>query len=512
MSQGSDIKLKTFIFLLILLSFSFSYSQDLFTQANPNNISKEEVVASVDTINITAEEFFYNYEFGPAFSKREKNSKEVYLNYIINEKLIALEGYKEDLLEQDYEKGILNDFQSDLAAEELFREEILPKVKIGENEINKIIEKKLIEYEIRWLYSPDEPSVEYYLRQLKYGVSFDTLFNTQINDSVFRDDRQMKSSLYDIYMKNPLFAQILDTLKAGITSAPLHTDDGWYIIKIDNIWRNLITTETEQTKLRLESIDALKTGKMESLSDEYVKNLFDEEKPVIKRDAFNILRSYLGKFVLSPENYSGWGMDIKLDSALSHLGLKRGDRYPGITLVAGVNYNFSLDDFIVWYRDREEYIKFSTKNLPEFSKSLENLIWTMIRDKMLGEIAAGKGYNNSPWVKKQMEWWKDKVAYSAYKDELAKSIKLSSDEIKLVKDKKKSESDILGEKLSAIILHKVLELKSKYKISINKDVLGKLIVSSENDKNDIDVYFVKRDNLIPRLLYPSIDYEWISWE
>ena len=91
-------------------------------------------------------------------------------------------------------------------------------------------------------------------------------------------------------------------------------------------------------------------------------------------------------------------------------------------------------------------------------------------------------------------------------------LKLSSDEIKLVKDKKKSESDILGEKLSAIILHKVLELKSKYKISINKDVLGKLIVSSENDKNDIDVYFVKRDNLIPRLLYPSIDYEWISWE
>jgi len=484
----------------------------LFTRANGNNINKDDVIASVDTINITAEEFYYNYEFGPAFPKRENNSKEVYLNYIINEKLLALEGYKEDLPEQDYEKGILKDFQSDLAAEELFNEEILPKVNIGEDEINKIIEKKLIEYEIRWLYSTDEPSVESYSGQLRNGVSFDTLYNSQMNDTVFRDDRQMNTSLYDIYMKNPPFAQILDTLKAGAISAPIHTDDGWYIIKIDNIWRNLITTETEQDKLRSESIDALKTSKMESLSDAYVKKLFDEEKPVIKRDAFNILRSYLGKFVLSPENYSGWGMDIKLDTALSHLGLKRGDSYPGITLVTGANYNYSLDDFIIWYRNREEYIKFSTKDLAGFSGSLENLIWTMGRDKMLAEVAAEKGCNNSLLVKKQMEWWRDKVAYSAYKDELAKSIKLTSDEIRLVKDNKKSESDILGEKLSAKIFHKVLELKKKYKISINNDVLSKLKVSFENDKKAIDIYFVKRGNLIPRLLYPSIDYEWISWE
>ncbi len=72
----------------------------------------------------------------------------------------------------------------------------------------------------------------------------------------------MKSSLYNIYLKNPIFAQILDTLKAGNISAPIHTDDGWYIIKIDNIWKNLITTESEQNKLRSESIEALTKSKM----------------------------------------------------------------------------------------------------------------------------------------------------------------------------------------------------------------------------------------------------------
>ena len=52
------------------------------------------------------------------------------------------------------------------------------------------------------------------------------------------------------------------------------------------------------------------------LSDEYVKNLFVNENPIIKRDAFNLLRSYLGKFILTSEKYSEWGLDNKLNVAL----------------------------------------------------------------------------------------------------------------------------------------------------------------------------------------------------
>ena len=504
--------MKTFVLLLLIINLSDSHSQDLFTETNQNNINKEDIIARVDTIKMTAEEFYYSYEFGPAFPKRKSNSKETHLNYIINEKLLALEGYKEGILDQDDAKGIFSDIQSDLAAEELFKEEILPKVEISEIEIDKVIEKKLIEYEIRWLYSENQQSIENYFIQLRNTASFDSLFYSQLNDSVFADDRQMKSSLYNIYIKNPVFAQILDTLKAGNISTPIRADDGWYIIKIDNVWKNLIMNETEQNKLRSESIEALNTSKMAVLSDQYVKSLFEDEKPIIKREAFNILRSYLGKFVLTPEKYSDWGLDMKLDSALANLGLNRGDKYPGIFLVVGTNHNYSLDEFIIWYRNRELYVKFLKNDLTEFSKSLENLIWIMIRDNLLTEIASQKGYNKVPWVKKQSDWWIDKIVYSVYRNELAKSITLNSNEINLVKDKNESQLEIMSEKISEKILHKILELKKKYKISINNDVLNKINVSSENDKKAIDMYIVKRGNLIPRLAYPSIDNDWASWE
>ena len=504
--------MKTFVFLLLLINLSNSFPQDLFSERNQNNINKEEIVAEVDTIKITAEEFYYSYEFGPAFPKRKSNSKETHLNYIINEKLLALEGYEKSILEEDFANGVFNDIQSDLAAEELFREEILPKIEIDESEIEKVIEKKLIEYEIRWLYSENQQSIEHYLKQLKNSISFDSLFYVHINDSVFADDRQMKSSLYNIYIKNPVFAQILDTLKAGNISVPIHTDDGWYIIKIDNIWENLITNETEQNKLRYESIEALTKSKMDILSDQFVNGLFSNENPIIKRDAFNILRSYLGRIVLTPEKYSEWELDKKLDIALSNLEIKRNDKYPGISLVVGSNNNFSLDEFIIWYRNRDQYVKFLKNDLIEFSKSLENLVWLMVRDKLLTRIATQKGYDKVDWVKKQSGWWRDKISYSGYRNELANSITLNSEEISLLNENKKSNSQILSEKLSEKILHKIIELRKKYKVNINKDVLDKIQVSSENDKKAIDMYIIKRGNLIPRLAYPSIDNDWASWE
>lgn len=431
---------------------------------------------------------------------------------MINEKLLALDGYEEGLMEKETAKEIYNDIETDLAAEEMFNKIILPEIKINDTEIEKVIEKKQSEYQLRWLYAKDLQQLENFVKNLKSGISFDTLFNSQLNDSVLIDDRQLSSSLYNIYVKNPQFALIIDTLKPGKISDPIHTDDGWYIIKIDNILKNMITSETDYAKLKSESINAITKSKMDVLSDNYVKELFSSENPIIKRDAFNVLRSYLGKFILTPEKYSEWELDNKLDIALSNLGLKRGEKYTGLTLISSVDQNIPLDEFLIWYRNREQYVKFSKSDLISFSKSLEDLVWMMVRDELLIAKAYQNGYNKSEWVIKQAGWWKDKISYSMYRNELANSITLNSEEQRLLNEKKKSQSEILSEELSKKILHKILELKKKYKVTINEELLDKIKVSSENDKNAIDMYIAKRGNLIPRPAFPTIDVDWASWE
>jgi len=438
LNNNSNIlnKVKALLVIFFLLFTEAGFSQKLFFEGDKNANDKNGIVAQVGSIKITAEEFVYSYEYGPAFPKREKNSKLIYLNYMINEKLLALEGYEKGVMKNESTKELYNDIESDLATEEMFKKEIVPKVKIDDTEIKKVIEKKQTEYQLRWLYADDSPALKYYLTQLKNGTSFDSLFNAQLNDSVLIDDRQLTSSLFNIYMKNPQFAQIVDTLKAGKISDPIHTDDGWYIIKIDNISKSMITGEAEYNKLKAESIEAITKSKMDILSDQYVKGLFSVENPIIKRDAFNVLRSYLGKFILSPEKYAEWELDSKLDVALANLGLKREEKNPGLTLVECKNCKISMDAFIIWYRNREQYIKFSKNDLIGFSKSLEDLVWVMVRDNFLTTKAYQKWYEKSDWVKKQSSWWKDKIAYSAYRNELASSITLNSEEQRLVDEKK----------------------------------------------------------------------------
>ena len=504
--------MKTIYIILLLLLSTQNFCQDIFFEDQNNIQKRNDIVAEIGNLKITAEEFVYSYEFGPAFPKKQKDSKLTHLNYMINEKLLALDGYDNGMMDKEYPRDIYSDIEADLAAEEMFRKEIEPKVVINDSEIDKVIDKKQTEYLVRWIYSNDNTTIANYYEQIIKGSSFDSLFNIQLNDSVFINDRQLKSSLFNIYLKNPIFAQIVDTLKPGVTSNPIHTDDGWYIIKIDNIWKSLITNQTEHDKLKYESKQAITKSKLDKLSDEYVKNLFITENPIIKRDAFNLLRSYLGKFILTPEKYSEWELDGKLDVALDNLGLKFGDKYPGLTLAECKTNNISLDEFIIWYRIREQNVKFIKDDLIGFSKSLEDLVWLMVRDKMITYQAFQKEYNKSDWVIKQAGWWKDKICYSAYRNELANSVTLNSEEIKLADAKSKTQTELLSEKLSKKILYKVLELKKKYKITVNEEVLDNIKVSSENDKKAIDMYIVKRGNLIPRPAFPTIDSDWASWE
>jgi len=141
----------------------------------------------------------------------------------------------------------------------------------------------------------------------------------QINDSVFLDQRYLKTSRYLLESKNPLLVRILDSLEAGGVSIPVHVEDGWYILKLVNIWQNVVLTENEYLRLKQEASNAVFKKKMDLLSDKYVNELMFKNSPVIKRNPFNIVRSYLGKFYLSNDKYESWELEEKLNSALAGL-------------------------------------------------------------------------------------------------------------------------------------------------------------------------------------------------
>jgi hypothetical protein len=499
------MSLISIVFLAIIIFIS-----DLSAQVLISEFDKNRIVAEVDSLKISAEEFFYSYEYGPAFVKRKPESKERYLNYMINEKLLALDGFSRGLDSAEEAREIITEFISDIATEELFKQDILSKVEIEESEIDTILNKKQLELEIKWLYSDSEKGIKRVLAELKEGIPFDSLFDSQINDSVFYDDRYMKINRYKLEQKNSLLAGIIDSLKAGEISLPIHTEDGWYIVKLDNVWENIITNQTEYERLRQEAVNALTKNKMDILSDKYVNELLYENEPVIKRDAFNLLRSYLGNYILDSVKYNEWNLTSKLNEAKKNLDLS-GENYREAMLVETKNGNFTLEDFITWYRNRSQYIKLNKSDLQNFSISIENLIWQMIRDRLLFDRAKERGLDRSESVIKQSQWWRDKIVSAIVKNEIANSILMKEDEVK-AEETEEVASVKSSEEYNAKLLRKILSLKQNHSIKINEVVLDDIPVSAENDPKAIELYTVKRGGLIPRLPYPTIDYDWINWE
>ena len=500
------------------ISSSFDYDKDF------------RIVASVEDIEISAKEFMMNYNFGPAFLKRQKDSKKRYLNLMINEKLLALEGYNENLHETDHVKNILSQIKADLMTEELFKEDVMGKVSVTDKEIEQAVQQDLKYVQIKWLFRKSFKKIKSDFNFLVAGFLFDSLFNNQFTDSILIDDRSMETSLFELSKKNPVLLSIIDTLKVGSFTQPIKIQDGYYIVKIDRGWSNVLLTETEWNEHNKKMKGALFKQKMDSLSDQYVNNLLHENNPQIKRPIFNLLRAWLAKTVLSKQLFKSWNFFENSD-------LKNGNDLDKIihtrTVSELVDLNrgsVSLGDFISWYNPRKTYIKLSQISEEAFSTSVQNVIWRMLREKLLTERAISRGFQHHKNVVQQIRWWEDKTVYAKYKLELANSIEVTAEEVleyynknknvyrsksgvyqPLNKVKTEIKNILHSEMYSTKLIHNVLAAKQKYNIMINDTILNEISVDTENDPRAIEVYTVKKGGLFPRQPYPTIDSEWKYW-
>ncbi|HEX2982230.1 MAG TPA: hypothetical protein VHO28_01670, partial [Ignavibacteriales bacterium] len=122
--------------------------------------------------------------------------------------------------------------------------------------------------------------------------------------------------------------------------------------------------------------------------------------------------------------------------------------------------------------------------------------------------AKERGLDKLGNVEKQSAWWKDKITSGMVKNEIKNSIDIDIKEIKIKENVTKTHQ----QEYNAKLFRKIQSLKKEYTVKIYDDVLNAVPVSSENDQQVIDFYTVKKGGLIPRMPYPTIDYEWINWE
>lgn len=464
-------------------------------------------MAIIGNRNITVKEFLFGYEFGPAFPKKTKNSKETYLNFLINEKLLAADGYDRRLDANALVQNNYKAIESDLASEELFKDKIIPMVKLETSEISQAYENKITNVQLHWLYCPTPQDVITYAVKFQQGAAFDSLYSLQFSDSVLLDERSMVSDLFNLEQKSPEIYKAIDTLTMGEQSGPVKGQDGWYIFKLVNKWKDVSLSGEQVSKNMNEVEAALKKIRTDFLSGVFVDSLLSSEEPIIKANAFMLLRSYLGTYLLDEKKYNDWKLKEKGDSAVAKLNPPNND-LNNVHLIAAKSGHYTIEDFINWFQVRSQYIKTDKRSLNTFTASVEAHVWKMLRDKLLTKVSLKEGYQNKKEVREQLSWWKDKLVYAVVREEISNSIMLNMQNETMNDSTQEKYSSEMNRKL----LSKINTLKRKYKISINQTLLDQIKVDDQNNSKAIDIYAAKIGGIFPRPAYPTIDFLWESWQ
>jgi hypothetical protein len=489
------------------------------------------IVARVGPATITAREFLLSYEFGPAFVKRQKNSKRRHLDFMVNEKLLGLDAADRGGRSSPEVKRSVSEIEGDLATEELYRDDVLKTVHLTEEEIRDAVAGQRIHYKVQWVYSYTQEGIERYHRLLARGVGFDSVFTMQLGDSVTADLRSWETTRFKLKNLRPVLVAALDTLKPNTPSAPIEGPDGWYIMSLKDVSIDAITTESEGIKQREDARRALTQQKSDSLSDIYINRIMLANSPVIEQRTFDILSAYLAQFWLPDDMRAAMVTGLSVDQETALAAIADIGHFGKEPLVKMKDRSVTLARFLSWYRAREFVLRLRATSVRTYRASLQQVVWRMVRDGLLIEQAMKRGMDKRENVQTQKIWWEEKALYALGKKKLADSMALDGaklldyyrnhrrsyldgkgDTLTFEAAREQVRNDLYTTEFTRRLLHRLIMLKRKYPVQIDDDKLRGLRVENENDPRAIDTYFAKKGGTFPHPAFPTIDSDWQGWQ
>ena len=336
------------------------------------------VIATVGHFKISTDDLTASFEFGPAFVKRRNEPLLEHLRFMIDERLFALEGEENRLDTAAFIRMRVKALEEDGSVEQLYRQDILSKVSLIEEQIQNDTRKAKITVSLRWIYVPSTVEADHLNTALKNGLSFDSLYQKQYAHDVEPDSRSLETTMLKLERDNPELASKLAKMKRGSVSPPISGKDGYYIFRLDEARQNPITTETEFAELKNQAIEVRTQLIADGLADAYVKQLMKKNEPVIKADGFNILRAYLADKGLSKDAKVKWEIPSTFMTEAGPQPIKNSGKFLNKTLATFAGRSITIREYAEWYDIRQ--FQFDTRSLEAFNRSVKKTIWKMVQD------------------------------------------------------------------------------------------------------------------------------------
>lgn len=473
---------------------------------------RSTVVAQVGDRNISAPEFLLNYEFGFAHLKKLPDKKRSYLEYMINEKLLSLKGYRLGLHKTERLQNLEERLLEELLVEEIFKKEVDDKIKITPEEIKKAIAKSNVKWKLRYWVEPTLEASDYLYRSIQ------ELGSGKIGQKSLETD-------YLTWIDFP--AELLnkiEDLEVGKISEPVEYDNLFYLLQVTDIrMEGLSDYDYQYAYKRYEQI--LFSRKIKEETAKYVSRFMTPKNVVTNGEEFRILADALAEWKQQVENSRAFSefLDKAEDLGPASLLLKSHLENRLISFDEG---SWSLKEFI------SHLVPASIKTVPsnehQFRNELNQQIAMSIRNHLLAKEAMKRGLDRSSEVQKQLQAWRDKWVYEETRKFYTKNVKIdetialtyfeehkfryktaNGTEPMYKEFANQAKQYAYLEEAQKLLEQKIETLKKEFTVKINQDLLDSISVIDFEKSRWANVLLFKGSN--GRLAIPSVDPAW-GWE
>jgi len=488
-------------------------------------IDDTTVVARVGRYTITTADLLSSYDFGPAFVRLAQDPLRKHLEYMIYERLLANDAEDQGEANTPFVRERIDGLEEDLAVDQLYNEEILGNVQISESDIQAGTQKLRINLRLRWIYAEESDALDRLVSALASGIPFESLYLDQKEAGGPAFDHSVQTTLLELERDNPEIAVQIAGLQNQEISPPIRGPDGFYIVRVDEIWQNPLMTSTAEAEMRAHARKTLVSIRADALAREYIRKIMVQASPVIKAEGFNILRAYLAQRGLSKNTRLTWQIPGSFMTEAGPVPLDRSWEFVHRPVVVSGHDVLTVRDYLRWFDIRQFQLK--TSSLRAFNASIKATIWKLVHDRHLSAEARRRGLFGRDTVRLETTKWKIKLLYLAARMRLVKSISISDSAVEarhrtLAEQYREAAGEaadlssarshvhavLFQERETEILLREIQRLRRNIVVHVREDIVKELAASVQEEGPPINVVFYKPGGTFPRVAFPTIDEAW----
>ncbi len=490
----------------------------------------EKVVAWVGKSPITASEFKYSYEFAVVPPVQGgKNARRAYLDYMIKERLLALDGAAHGFDRSEYVERRSKFREYNDLLEAFYAKYVHGRVKIPEKKLEDALKKSTVNFKLRiWPCKNKQEAEKARAAAQRIGLKRYIQNQLKKREMHLTDERHFETEYLDFLDVRPEILNGIKDLQVGEISKPLPFDNGYALFQVVDFRRASITTE--------ELKHGVKRKRMENRlhdiqADKIVRTLMDSVltpmKIRVKGDVFEALAPPLYEWIQAKLPFGTPIIKAVENPDTSKKYLVQINHLLDKTLVTYQGGKKTVRDYINYMDYFRRHLKHH-RDLEEFKKALATEIGRMMKNDAFVSIARHDGFEDSASVAEDLKEWKSKWTYEAYRRYLVRNIKVTDAEVKAFFKKNwrslgvadvdttqfenykiEAYNELLHQKQIAFLDKKIKELKAKYPVRVNEKILDSLDLPEGKNHRSFSFLVLKRFS--GQMVFPSVDPNWVSF-